>query len=144
MDFIRICSENTISGLVTIQFSRDFVKSGVIVKLYTNAYATTVYWKFFVFSSKYNKFAGFRKHIRLKHHFSNNIQVFTTWMLDFIRIYSQNRNCGLVIIQLSRDFVRSGVVVISTQMHTQVRLIDILQCSHLNTTNFHYSCSIFS
>ena len=111
MDFIRICSQNRICGLVLIQFSNDFVKSGVVVKLYTNAYASTVYWKISVFSSNYNKFARFRKHIQWKHQFSNNVRVFTTEMVDFIRICSQNRIWGLVTIQFSRDFVKSGVVV---------------------------------
>ena len=111
VDFIRICSQNRICGLVKIQFSSDFVKSGVVVKLYTNVYASTWYWQITVFSSKYNKFAGFRQHIQLEHHFSNNVQVFTTEMVDFIRICSQSRICGLVTIQFSRDFVKSGVVV---------------------------------
>ena len=89
---------------------RDFVKSGVVVKVFTNANTSTVYWQITMFSSKYNKFAGFRKHIQLEHHFSNNVQVFSTLMLDFIRICSQNRICGLVTIQFSRDFVKSGVI----------------------------------
>ena len=59
VDFIRICSQNRICGLVTIKFSRDFVKSGVVVKVYTNVYANTVYSPISVFSSEYNKFVGF-------------------------------------------------------------------------------------
>ena len=66
---------------------------------------------FLVFSSEYKKFAGFWQHIQLEHHFSNNVQVFTTSMVDFIRICSQNRICWLVTIQFWRNFVKSGVVI---------------------------------
>ena len=38
-----ICIQTKKCGLVTIQFSNDFVLSGVVVKVFTNAYASTVY-----------------------------------------------------------------------------------------------------
>ena len=78
-----ICAQNKICGLVSIQFSRDFVKSGVVVKVFTNAYASTVYWQKSKFSSKHQKFSEFREYIQLEHHFSHNVQVLKTKMVDF-------------------------------------------------------------
>ena len=81
--FITICTQKKICGLVTIQFSSDFVKSGVVVKVFTNAYASTVYWIKSKFSWKHNKFAEFREDIQFEHHFSHNVQVLKTKMFNF-------------------------------------------------------------
>ena len=78
-----ICTQKKICGLVTILFSRDFVKNGVVVKVFINAYASTVYWQKSKFSSKHHKFAEFREDIQLEHHFSHNVQVLKTKMVDF-------------------------------------------------------------
>ena len=77
-----ICTQTKICGLVTIQFSRDFVKNGVVVKVITNAYASTIYWKKSKFSPKHHEFAKFREYIQLEHHFSHNVQVLKTKMVD--------------------------------------------------------------
>ena len=84
--------------LVTIIFKRVFVKSGVVVKVLTNAYASTVYWKKSKFSWKHHKFAEFREYIQLEHHFSHNVQVLKTKMVDFLMICTQKKICGLVTI----------------------------------------------
>ena len=78
-----ICTQTKICGLVTIQFSRDFVKSGVVVKVFTNAYASTVYEQKSKFSSKHHTFSEFREYIQLEHHFSHNVQVLKTKMVNF-------------------------------------------------------------
>ena len=57
-----ICTQNKIYELVTIQFWMDFVKSGVVVKVFTNAYASTVYWQKSKFSSKHHLFSEFREY----------------------------------------------------------------------------------
>ena len=92
VDFIRICSPNRICGLVTIQISRDFVKSGLVVKLVINAYASTVFLQITVFSSKYNKFTVFRLHFQLENRFSNNFQVFTSFNGGFYQGLQPRQN----------------------------------------------------
>ena len=106
-----ICTQNKVCGLVTIQFSRDFVKSGVVVKVFTNAYKSMVYWHKSKFSWKHHKFSEFREYIQFEYHFSHNVQVLKTKMVEFKMICTQKKICGLVTIQFSRDFVKRGAVV---------------------------------
>ena len=54
---------------------------------------------------KTQKIAEFREYIQFEHHFSNNVQVLKTKMVDFLMICTQNKICGLVTIQFSKDFV---------------------------------------
>ena len=65
---------------------------------FSNPYPSTVYSQKSNFSSKHHKFAEFRKYIQLEHHFSHNVQVLKTKMVDFKMICTQTKICGLVTI----------------------------------------------
>ena len=139
-----ICTQTKICILEPIQFSGYFVKSGAVVKLYTNAYASTVYWQITVFSSEYNKFVGFRQNIQLKHHFSEQWTCIYNLNGGFYKDLQPKQNLWTQPFNSQGISSKAAQLLSSTQMHTQVRFIDKLQCSHLNKTNLQDSDSIFS
>ena len=47
---------------------------------------------------KHHKFSEFREYIQLEHHFSQNVQVLKTKMVDFKMIGTKKKICGLVTI----------------------------------------------